>query len=199
MRARENTRRRFLLSLGALAASPAFSQFASPFSLGVASGYPTASGVVLWTRLTGASSPAPIEVAWEIASDDSMKTVVRSGKALADSEWAHSIHVEAQGLEPDRWYWYRFSAGDARSPIGRTRTAPAAASQSSRLRFGFASCQHYEQGYFNAYRHMVADDPDLMVFLGDYIYESHWGRDLVRSHNSPEPYTLEDYRQRYAL
>jgi len=192
-------RRRFLLSLGALAAAPAISQPASPFGLGVASGYPTASGVVLWTRLIGTSSPDPVEVAWEIASDDSMKTVVRSGKTLANSEWAHSIHVDAQGLEADRWYWYRFTAANAQSPIGRTRTAPAAAVQSSRLRFGFASCQHYEQGYFNAYRHMVADDPDLMVFLGDYIYESHWGRDLVRSHDASEPYTLADYRARYAL
>jgi alkaline phosphatase D len=191
-------RRRFLISLGALAASPALAQSASPFALGVASGYPTPSSVVLWTRILGNPDPQ-IPVAWEIASDEAMKSVVRSGKALADSEWAHSVHVEAQGLEPDRWYWYRFATSAGQSLIGRTRTAPAAATQPSRLRFGFASCQHYEQGYFNAYRHMVADDPDLMVFLGDYIYESHWGRDLVRSHDSPEPYTLEDYRARYAL
>jgi alkaline phosphatase D len=194
-----NARRRFLLSLGALSVSPAFAQSASPFGLGVASGYPTSSAVVLWTRLTGASSPGPVEVAWELASDDSMKRVVRSGKTLAESGWAYSVHVEPQGLGPDRWYWYRFTAGDAQSAVGRTRTAPAAGIQPARLRFGIASCQHYEQGYFNAYRHMVADDPDLIAFLGDYIYESHWGRDLVRSHDSPEPYTLEDYRARYAL
>jgi phosphodiesterase/alkaline phosphatase D-like protein len=170
-----------------------------PFGLGVASGYPTATGVVLWTRLVGAASLTPTSVTWEVAGDESMRTIVRRGEASAEPEWAHSVHVEAQGLEPDRWYWYRFSAGDAQSPIGRTRTAPVASAQPARLRFGFASCQHYEQGYFNAYRHMVADDPDLMVFLGDYIYESHWGRDLVRSHASPEPYTLDDYRARYAL
>jgi len=199
MSARKNARRRFLLSLGALAVAPAFPQSASPFGLGVASGYPTASGVVLWTRLVGASSLAPSEVAWEIASDESMKTIVRSGNTVTNSEWAHSVHIDAQGLEPDRWYWYRFTAGDAQSPIGRTRTAPDPASTPSRLRFGFASCQHYEQGFFHAYRHMVADDPELMVFLGDYIYESHWGRDLVRSHDSLEPYTLNDYRARYAL
>ena len=199
MRTRESARRRFLLSLGALAAAPAFSQTASPFGLGVASGYPTAKGVVLWTRVVGASSLTPTPVTWEVASDESMRTIVRRGEAMAEPEWAHSVHVEAQGLEPDRWYWYRFTAGDAPSPIGRTRTAPVAAAQPARLRFGFASCQHYEQGYFNAYRHMVADEPDLMVFLGDYIYESHWGRDLVRAHNAPEPYTLDDYRARYAL
>jgi alkaline phosphatase D len=199
MRTGKNARRRFLLSLGALAAAPAFSQTASPFGLGVASGYPTTTGVVLWTRLVGASSLTPSPVTWEVAGDESMRTIVRRGEASAEPEWAHSVHVEAQGLEPDRWYWYRFTAGDAQSPIGRTRTAPVAATQPSRLRFGFASCQHFEQGYFNAYRHMVADEPDLMVFLGDYIYESHWGRDLVRSHNAPEPYRLDDYRARYAL
>src|SRR5215213_4133218 len=199
MRTGENARRRFLLSLGALAAAPAFSQTASPFGLGVASGYPTTTGVVLWTRLVGASSLAPSPVTWEVAGDESMRTIVRRGEASAEPDWAHSVHVEAHGLEPDRWYWYRFTAGDAQSPIGRTRTAPVVATQPSRLRFDFASCQHFEQGYFNAYRHMVADEPDLMVFLGDYIYESHWGRDLVRSHNAPEPYTLDDYRARYAL
>src|SRR3954469_1767212 len=96
-------RRRFLVSLGALAVSPAFAQATSPFALGVASGYPTASGVVLWTRLLGASSPAALEVAWEISADDAIKAIVRSGKTLAGAEWAHSVHVEAQGLEPDRW------------------------------------------------------------------------------------------------
>jgi alkaline phosphatase D len=187
-------RRRFLISLGALGVSPAFPQIAPPFPLGVASGYPTASSVVLWTRLA-----SPARVHWEVSSDEAMKTIVRRGEAAAEPEWAHSVHVEPQGLEPDRWYWYRFIVGDARSPIGRTRTAPVAGAASARLRFGVASCQHYEQGFFGAYRHMVADDPDLIVFLGDYIYESHWGRDLVRSHGSPEPYTLDDYRARYAL
>ena len=88
---------------------------------------------------------------------------------------------------------------DAQSPVGRTRTAPAADAAGPRLRFAFASCQHYEQGYFAAYRHMAADEPDLVAFLGDYIYESTWGRDHVRNHDAPEPYTLEDYRARYAL
>ena len=199
MAAPRNARRRFLLSLGALAAAPALPQSGSnPFALGVASGYPTPSGVVLWTRLIG-TAPAPVPVSWEIARDDAMKSVVIRGSAVADPAWAHSVHVEVDGLEPDRWYWYRFAAGGERSPVGRTRTAPPSGAEPARLRFGFASCQHYEQGYFAAYRHIVADDPDLIVFLGDYIYESHWGRDLVRSHDSPEPYTLADYRARYAL
>jgi alkaline phosphatase D len=191
-------RRRFLATLGALAVSPAFPQSGSyPFALGVASGYPLASSVVLWTRLLGASSPVSVD--WEIAEDDSFRRILARGNAVAEPAWAHSIHVEPQGLQPDRWYWYRFTVGDTQSPIGRTRTAPAAGAQIARLRFGFASCQHYEQGYFTAYRHIVADAPDLIAFLGDYIYESHWGRELVRDHGAPEPYTLEDYRARYAL
>jgi alkaline phosphatase D len=192
------TRRRFLQTLGALAVSTRARAQSYPFSLGVASGYPSPSSVALWTRLMGVD-PAPVTVKWEVASDESMRKVVRSGEALAAPEWAHSIHVQAQGLEPDRWYWYRFTAGDAQSRIGRTRTTPSSTQGPNRLRFAFASCQQYEQGYFNAYRHILADEPDLIVFLGDYIYESSWGRDLVRSHGTPEPYSLEDYRARHAL
>jgi alkaline phosphatase D len=196
------TRRRFLLASGALLGSryvdaqPRFSTY--PFALGVASGYPSASSVALWTKLTGID-PVSTTVKWEIAGDEAFKSLVRSGGASADAEWGHSIHVEVNGLEPDRWYWYRFSAGDAQSRVGRTRTAPLPGQAATRLRFAFASCQQYEQGYFNAYRHILADDPDLIAFLGDYIYESSWGRDPVRSHGAPEPYSLEDYRARHTL
>jgi alkaline phosphatase D len=162
--------------------------------------------VVIWTRL----APAPlvpgggmprevVPVEWEVASDERMSQVVQRGTAHATPEWAHAVHVEVEGLEPARWYWYRFRAGGEVSPLGRTRTAPAFRAQVDRLRFAFASCQHYEQGYFGAYRHMVADDLDLVVHLGDYIYESSWGRDHVRKHGAPEPITLEDYRIRHAL
>jgi alkaline phosphatase D len=193
-------RRRFLQSLGALAVSPAVPRFNSyPFSLGIASGYPSPGSVVLWTRLTGELDPLAIPVRWEVAADESMRSIVLSGEANADPAWAHAVHVEVQGLDPDRWYWYRFSAGEARSAVGRTRTAPAARASPDRLRFAFASCQQYEQGWFGAYRHIVADQPDLVAFLGDYIYESTWGRDHVRSHGTPEPYTLADYRARHAL
>jgi alkaline phosphatase D len=191
------TRRRFLKTLGALAVSPRLRAQSYPFSLGVASGYPSPSGMTLWTRLAGVEALS-VPVRWEVAADDSLKSLVRSGEALAQAEWAHSVHVDVEGLEPGRWYWYRFTAGEAQSPVGRTRTAPAASS-AERLRFAFASCQHYEQGYFNAYRHIVADEPDLIAFLGDYIYESSWGKDHVRSHSAPEPYSLEDYRARHAL
>src|SRR5919109_2239078 len=119
------TRRRFLQGVGALGAAvvmPARAAF--PFSLGGASGYPTPSGVVLWTRLAGIPDRVVVPVRWEIATDEAMKSVVASGMANAEPAWAHAVHVEAQGLEPERWYWYRFMSGDAQSPVGRTRTSP---------------------------------------------------------------------------
>src|SRR5262245_8209360 len=128
-----------------------------------------------------------------------MGQVVQRGAIAATPEWAHAVHVEVEGLVAGRWYWYRFRAGGEASPIGRTRTAPPAGATPDRLRFAFASCQHWEQGYFNAYRQMTADDLDLIVHLGDYIYESSWGRDRVRKHGAPEPHTLDDYRIRHAL
>jgi alkaline phosphatase D len=201
-------RRRFLEALAALGVSRALPVRAAdrkvsfdsyPFALGVASGYPQPDGMVLWTRLLGDFGPAAIAVRWEVAADEAMRTIVAKGEDVAHPDWAHSVHVEPRGLEPERWYFYRFLAGDAVSPVGRTRTAPAAGAAAARLRFALASCQHYEQGWFNAYRHVVADAPDLVAFVGDYIYESSWGRNHVRKHGSPVPHTLEEYRARYAL
>jgi alkaline phosphatase D len=194
------TRRRFLQSLGALAATPALGQprFAAyPFPLGVASGYPAPDGFVLWTRLIGAELAIPVR--WEVASDEGMRSIVAGGEAVAEPSWAHSLHIEPRGLEPDRPYWYRFTAGDAQSAIGRACTAPRYDAAPTRLRFAFASCQQYEQGYYGAHRHIARDEPDLVAFLGDYIYESSWGREPVRSHGGPEPYSLHDYRARHAL
>jgi alkaline phosphatase D len=185
-------------------AQPRFTS--SPFTLGVASGYPLPTGVVLWTRLApeplqpGGGMPGEaVVVDWEIATDERMSQVARRGTAVATPEWAHSVHVEVEGLQPARSYWYRFRVGGEVSALGRTRTAPAPDAVVDRFRFAFASCQHYEQGYYGAHHRMAADDLDLMVFLGDYIYESSWGRDHVRKHGAPEPHTLDDYRVRHAL
>ena len=166
-------------------AVPAFSS--DPFSLGVASGDPSSEGMVLWTRLApqplepaGGMPAVPVPVQWQMAQDEAMKTVVASGTAIATPQLGHSVHVETAGLLPDRWYWYRFRAGDAESPIGRTRTLPAPTATPDRLRFAFASCQNYEQGLFTAYEQMARDDVDLVFHLGDYIYE-YAGKDrLVR-------------------
>lgn len=201
-------RRRFLEVLAALGVSQAVparaadakAGFASyPFALGVASGYPRPDGMVLWTRLMGDLGAVAIPVRWEIADDEAMRGIVASGDAQAHPEWAHSVHVEPRGLESDRWYWYRFTAGNAASPVGRTRTGPAANAAAPRLRFAFASCQHYEHGYYTAYPRMAADDLDLVVFLGDYIYESSLRRNQVRKHErAEEPVTLDEYRARHA-
>jgi len=175
-----------------------------PFTLGVASGDPTSSGVVLWTRLApdlannGGMDPAPVDVRWEIATDEKMTRVVQQGRETATAEWAHSVHVEVDGLEPDRWYWYRFAAGDAVSPIGRTRTLPLESSSPDRFRFVFVSCQNYEQGFFTAYEHVGNEDVDLVFHLGDYIYESAGSEGHARKHAGPKLLTLEQYRSRYA-
>jgi alkaline phosphatase D len=177
----------------------------NPFTLGVASGNPTPDGMVLWTRLApdplngGGMPPEPVPVEWQVASDERMSRIVQRGVALAPPEFAHSVHVEVGGLEPGRWYWYRFRAAGEMSAVGRTRTAPAAGASLDRFSFAFASCQQYEQGFYTAYRHMAEEDLDLVVHLGDYIYEFSWGRDHVRKHGAPECYTLADYRNRYAL
>jgi alkaline phosphatase D len=179
----------------------------NPFTLGVASGHPTPSGVVLWTRLApelfepgnGLPHSAAIPVQWEIAADEGMNRIVARGTEYATPEWAHSIHVETDVLEPGRDYWYRFAAAGHRSVVGHTRTAPPAYARNESLKLAVASCQHYEQGYFVAYRHMSQQPLDLILHVGDYIYESSWGTNLVRRHGAPETFTLEDYRNRHAL
>lgn len=187
----------------ATTAAPKF--LADPFSLGVASGDPAPDGVVLWTRLApeplagGGMPPHSVPVEWRVAADDRMRRIVKRGRVAAHPELAHSVHVEVRGLEPARWYWYQFRVGQNLSTIGRTRTAPAPGSRLDKLIFAFASCQHYEDGFYTAYRHMARENLDLVVFLGDYIYEGGIRKGRPREHNSAEIVTLDDYRNRYAL
>lgn len=182
--------------------TPKFSSH--PFTLGVASGDPEPDGIVLWTRLApnplegGGLDPLPVRVAWEVALDEQFSQVVRSGTALALPQLGHSVHVEVEGLEPHRWYFYRFHVGDEVSPVGRTRTAPAADAMPDELNFAFTSCQHYEYGYFNGYPHMQRENLDLVVHLGDYIYEYGAANGKPRQHIGGEIVSLNDYRTRYA-
>ncbi|MET0509779.1 MAG: alkaline phosphatase D family protein [Burkholderiaceae bacterium] len=208
-------------------ASAALADEADLFGLGVASGCLGADGVVLWTRLDpapqhrqggfGDLSAAglgehrpdnsresltisdPVVVRWAIASDEAMLHPVASGAVTAAADDGHAVRVEVGHLAPDRWYWYRFAAAGSRSRIGRTRTLPARDARHRRLRIAIASCQNYEHGYYAAYRHLLADEPDLIVHLGDYVYEGTWGKDLVRPLGLPEARTLADYRERYAI
>ncbi|MGE3604556.1 MAG: alkaline phosphatase [Lautropia sp.] len=177
-----------------------------PFTLGVASGFPSPDGVVLWTRLApdpstpdGGLGPRAVDVDWIVAEDERLRTVVAKGRVRTGAPDAHAVHVEVRGLRPARRYWYRFRTGAHESPLGRTQSLPAPASMPSRLRLAIASCQQYEHGYYSAYRHIVADEPDLLVHLGDYIYEESWGRDPVRHHGAGEAMTLADYRARHML
>jgi alkaline phosphatase D len=205
-----------LLALGAATtswhpAAAALDLSTAPFTLGVASGDPLPDGVVLWTRLApdplngGGMPDQPRAVEWELAEDDGFRRVIRRGIAHATPTLAHSVHVELSGLEPDRWYWYRFRLpargrrAAALSPIGRTRTAPALASSPARLRFAFVSCQDYQNGYYSAYAALAAEDLDLVLHLRDYIYEDGPQPDKPRQVTGGEVFTLADYRNRYGL
>ena len=217
-----NLTRRTLLSASAvgLLTAPAILRAqmlfrAFPFTLGVASGDPAPDGFVIWTRLApeptdphGGMPMQPVPLQWEVASDDRFKTIVRSGDAVARPELGHSVHVEIDGLMPGRQYWYRFHIGRETSITGRARTTPALSAQPTQLRIGVAGCQNYEQGLFTAYRHLSGEDVDFVYHYGDYIYE---GRSrpqatdrtglpiaIVRKHDAQEPFSLDDYRRRYA-
>jgi alkaline phosphatase D len=179
-----------------------------PFQLGVASGDPRPDSVVLWTRLApdplngGGMPTRNTPVSWEIAEDQRFARIAARGTEVAAPDLAHSVHAEATGLRPGREYFYRFRASGEISPTGRTKTAPEG--RVSRVSFAFASCQQYEHGFFTAYRHMAEEDLDVILHLGDYIYE--YGVDEyrapegnIRHHNGPEIMTLADYRNRFAL
>lgn len=178
----------------------------NPFHLGVAAGYPRPDGAVLWTRLAPSAdadsdvldSP-DLTLRFEVAEDVGFKRILRQGEATAEAAFAHSVHLEVDGLAPRRWYHYRFHSADATSAVGRFRTAPAADDAvADGMRFAVAACQHWETGHYAAYRHMLADEPDLVLHLGDYIYENDTPGPAVRRHRGAEPVTLADYRRRYA-
>jgi alkaline phosphatase D len=176
-----------------------------PFTLGVSSGDPDVSTVVIWTRLApdplnGGGMPGDdVEVAWEISDTDDFATVVNSGRATATPAHGHSVHKVVE-LAPGTWF-YRFLVGDYVSPVGRTIVPEAGVTET---RFVTASCQNFEDGYWQAHTDIAAQQPDFVVFLGDFIYEGGAGdvspeSGNVRSHGTPEPTDLVAYRNRYAL
>jgi alkaline phosphatase D len=182
-----------------------------PFSLGVASGAPRPDGFVLWTRLApaplssnpetpGGMSGGDVTLGYEIATDAAMREIVQHGVATAEQAFAYSVHLDVAGLQAGRPYWYRFTSGEAASRIGRAATLPAPGAALDRLRFGFVSCSNYEHGYFSAYRHLADENPEFVLYLGDYIYEYvELMRATVRSHSDGiEAATLPTYRNRYA-
>ncbi|WP_340376221.1 alkaline phosphatase D family protein [Streptomyces sp. SS7] len=190
---------------GAAAAAGAGAEVSGTvFKLGVASGDPLPTAIVLWTRVLPATPgnsgilPPTVPVTWELAADSAFTAIVRSGTATASGSLGHSVHVDVTGLTPATDYWYRFKALDRTSPTGRTRTAPAASSTPENLRIALASCQNWQHGYFTAYRDMRAQQPDLVLFVGDYIYESSAYSYRVRRHEGTgQPVTLAQYRARH--
>lgn len=186
------------------------------FGLGVASGAPRPDGAVLWTRLAldplaedghGGMPLRPAPVRWEVSRDPEFTRVQRRGNALAQPELAHSVHPRVEGLAPDTQYWYRFRSGQEVSPVGRFRTLPAPGQQTGAFSFGLVSCQAWYHGHFTAHRHLAQEeDLDLVVFVGDYIYEygitadNLWrqGASVAPAHEV-EIETLEQYRLRYSL
>ncbi|CAM2947089.1 alkaline phosphatase D family protein [Saccharomonospora xinjiangensis] len=178
------------------------------FRLGVASGDPLPDRVVLWTRLApqplaldglGGMPDRRVPVQWQVSRDESFTQVVRAGATMADPADAHSVHVDVAGLEPARWYYYRFRSGSELSPVGRTRTAPAPGAAVNRLNFAFASCQNYPAGYYTAHANLAREDLDVAFHLGDYIYEGGGQSKLGRGHvPNHEIRSLADYRVRHA-
>jgi alkaline phosphatase D len=165
--------------------------------------------VVIWTRLApaplepfGGMPETPVEVEWQVRSG---RRPVRSGTALARPELAHSVHVDVTGLDPAREYSYRFRAGGWVSRQGRTRTTPAPGAEVRSFTLAVANCQDWQNGYYAGYRDLARNPTDLVLHVGDYIYEYDPDDGAVRAHNPPETpgldqlVTLTDYRTRHAL
>ena len=207
-------RRAFLLNaLVGLGSTPlaarlsrGFELVTNPFTLGIASGDVTDDSVMLWTRLApeplrvdGGMPPRGLPVQWEVSVDPAMSRIIQSGEVVAAPNLAHSVHVDVQRLEPNREYWYRFSTATHQSPIGRTKTLPSAGNSPTSVRFVTASCQNYTHGYFVAYDHMVRDDPDFIIHLGDYIYDTSFGEGFRKHEAEQAPVSLTEFRRRHAL
>jgi alkaline phosphatase D len=176
-----------------------------PFTLGVASGDPSPTGVVLWTRLApdplvfgGGMPREPFEVDYELSLDDDFRAIVRKGSTVALPDEAHSARAEIHGLGPEHEYYYRFRVGGWISPVGRTRTRPNGNAMVRSLTYAFVSCQNFAEGHFTPYDEIAAsEDIETVVFLGDYIYEGQ--NSGVRTHHPPRTIRmLDDYRIRHA-
>lgn len=174
----------------------------APFYHGVASGDPLSDRVIIWTRVTY-DTTGPVTVNWTVALDTNMAQVVTSGTATTDSLQDYTVKVDVTGLTADTWYYYRFDYIGRNSLVGRTRTMPASGGDS--LRFGVASCANYQSGFFNSYRALAdRNDIDLVIHVGDYIYEYEVGgygytAGISRDHEpSTEIISLDDYRLRYS-
>ncbi len=203
------TRRHFVTRIApaaalTLALRPAIASPAASFDFGVASGDPTPTGVLLWTRVTPRFD-GETEVNWQVARDPEFGRVVAQGTTSTSAARDYTVKVEVEGLAPGESYFYRFTSLQAVSQVGRTKTLPVG--ELGRFVFGVCSCSNYPAGYFNAYKLMAQTDSiDAVLHLGDYIYEypkngyaSQDSRRLQReSLPGHETVSLADYRARHA-
>ncbi|MDQ2650628.1 MAG: alkaline phosphatase D family protein [Actinomycetota bacterium] len=198
----ELPRRQFLAGAGAVLAAPMAARrlgvsprgqaAPAPFPWGVASFDPTPDSVLLWTRVDASAGG---EVRWEVATDDGFAEVVAQGSAVASAASDHCVTVDATGLSSGQVLWYRFTTADGTtSTVGRTRTV---AVDPDRVRIALVSCARFTSGGYAVYRALADRDVDVVVHVGDYIYED--GRSAERAHDpSHRCTTLDDYRTRYA-
>ena len=180
---------------------------AAHFTHGIASGDPLSDRVILWTRvLPGSGNAEAVPCTWQVATDETFETVIASGEAVARAERDFTVKVDATGLAPAQSYCYRFIANGVSSPVGCTRTLPVG--PVSEFKMAVASCSNYPQGFFHAYRDIAESNVDVVLHLGDYIYEypvgyytnpvaeNQFGRKVEPEH---EILVLEDYRMRHGL
>lgn len=172
-----------------------------PFFHGVASGDPLTDRVILWTRITPDNTSSPVQVGWQLFADTSASAVLQSGSVSTDSSLDYTVKVDVTNLQPGTWYYYRFTYDTFYSVLGRTRTLPVG--NVSNIRFAVASCQDYQNGLYNAHRHLAQrNDVDAVLFLGDYTYEDAADDDAVNGrYHEPDKKTttVMDYRQRQSL
>ncbi len=172
----------------------------APFYHGVASGDPTQTSVVIWTRVSPASLHEVETVSWEISQDENFSSQIQLGQTTTQAANDFTVKIDVQGLQAGTTYFYRFKHGNKYSMVGQTSTLPENPQQ---MRIAFASCSNYEWGYFHNYRFMATDSIDLIVHLGDYIYEyapGGYGNASVNRKHVPnhEITSLQDYRTRYS-
>jgi len=172
-----------------------------PFYHGVASGDPLPDRVIIWTRVTPVDSASMVSVKWEVASDDTFTTIIKSDAVTASQARDYTVKVDVDGLQPDQYYYYRFHALGKTSVVGRTKTAPTTSKDS--LHFAIVSCSNWEFGYFNPYDRIAEREVDAVIHLGDFIYEYGVGvygdTTIGRTHlPQHECVSLQDYRTRYA-
>ncbi|EGR2703292.1 alkaline phosphatase [Vibrio parahaemolyticus] len=176
------------------------------FEHGVASGDPTQTQVIIWTRVTTAASY--VDVSWQVASDMEFSNVVQSGVFTTDTGRDFTVKVDVQNLNANSQYYYRFIVGEMMSEVGQTQTLPEDGVEKASM--AVVSCANYPAGYFHVYREILNQHEqspfDVVLHLGDYIYEYGAGgyasEDAAALGREPskgaECITLDDYRKRYA-